>query len=425
MKLLQKTIRSYFIYSVFVLLVAIPVFYFVIQQIVRKDVDRDLLATKELLQPRITEAVLNNTTNQVIFFNQDISFSISISTYTREIDSLMTVEIYDSIARQTTPQRVLTSYFTVNGKPCLLQVKTSLVNNNELIKSIVKVQVILLLLLLAGFFMINRSLSKRIWDPFYKTLSKLHQYKVEKHEPLALEKSSVYEFDDLNQSLEELTNRTYQSYLSQKEFTENASHEMQSPLAVFQSKLELLMQTAPLNEEQAELMGDLADASQRMARLNKSLVLLTKIENNQFAEVETISLNQVVESYLQQYHPQAEDKKISIFRDIQSEISLEANKALIEILIDNLLRNAIRHNQVDGSIRVKIADESLTIQNTGTSIALDPGKIFQRFKKDSKDSNSIGLGLEMVKKICSIYHYTIQYQFSYNLHGFTIRFNKS
>lgn len=423
MKLLQKTIRNYFIYSVFVLLVAIPLFYVVMQRIVQEGVDDDLMATKEMLKPKISDAILNNTVGQLRFIDRDVF--ISITTYTRPYDAFKTIEVFDTLSQKAVPHRVLTSSFTINGKPCLLQVKTSLVNKNDLIKSIVKVQVVLLLLLLGGLFIINRSLSKHIWKPFYNTVNKLRNYKVENHEPLALAKSSVNEFDDLNQSLEALTERTHNTYISQKEFTENASHEMQSPLAVFQSKLELLMQTAPLNEEQAQLMSDLANASQRMSRLNKSLVLLTKIENNQFAELEEVSLSQVVESYLQQYQPQAQEKHIVIHSNLQSNATVKANKALIEILIGNLLGNAIRHNYIDGTINVLLTGDKLSIENTGKLFPLDNRKIFERFQKESTDVNSIGLGLEMVKKICHIYHYELSYQYINHLHDFTIQFNKS
>ena len=238
-----------------------------------------------------------------------------------------------------------------------------------------------------------------------------------------LEKSTVNEFNDLNTSLEELTGRSHEAYTSQKEFTENASHEMQSPLAVFQSKLELLMQTAPLNEEQAQLIGDLADASQRMTRLNKSLVLLTKIDNNQFADTENVSVNNVLKSFIQQYQPQSTEKQIRFSTAFENEIILKANKALIEILIGNLLGNAIRHNYFNGSINLFIKENTLIIQNTGNAVALNSQKIFQRFQKDSTDSNSTGLGLEIVKKICGIYNCNISYLFADNLHCFTVQFN--
>lgn len=420
MKLLQKTIRSYFIYSVIVLLVAVPAFYFVIQSIVREDVDEDLIFTKEMLKPKISDALMTNTISQLKFLDHDIR--VSISSTKSELDSFATIELYDSIAQELVPHRVLTSYFVANGQPCMLEITTSLVDNDELIQSIVKVQAILLLLLLAGLFIINRSLSKRIWRPFYSTLDKLRNYKVEQHESLSLAITSVNEFNDLNQSLEDLTDRTHQAYLSQKEFTENASHEMQTPLAVFQSKLELLMQTSPLNEEQADLMSDLANASQRMARLNKSLVLLTKIENNQFVERENILLIQIIEKYIKQFQPQISQKQISVYREFQTEIQLEANNALIETLMVNLLSNAIRHNYTNGSIKIVLQNHSLIIQNTGRPSALDEHKLFMRFQKDGTDSSSIGLGLEIVKQIVNLYGYNISYQFIDRLHSFTVHF---
>lgn len=421
MKLLQKTIRSYFIYSVIILLVAIPVFYIVIQGIVREDVDEDLMNTKEILKPKIADALLNNTIGQLNFLDHDIT--VSVSTALKEFDTLTTIEIFDTVAKELVPYRVLTSQFIVNGKPCMLQIKTSLVDNDDLIASIVKVQIILLLLLLAGLFIINRNLSKKVWMPFYTTLNKLRNYKVEHHEPLALSKSAITEFNDLNKSLQELTERTHQSYISQKEFTENASHEMQTPLAIFQSKLELLMQTTPLNEEQAGLMSDLADAGQRMARLNKSLLLLTKIENSQFADKENISLNTCIENFILLYQPQINEKLIIVVYEASTNEIIHANTALIEILISNLLGNAIRHNNVGGSIKVQLLSGELILENTGRQTALDETKIFQRFQKESTDNNSIGLGLEMVKKVCSINNYDVTYKFLNNLHRFTISIN--
>ncbi|MBI1782418.1 MAG: HAMP domain-containing histidine kinase [Sphingobacteriales bacterium] len=423
MKLLQKTIRSYFIYSVIILLIAVPVFYYVIQGIVREDIDEDLLNTKELLKPKISDALRNNSIDQLKFLDHDIT--VSVTSASKEFDTLTTVEIFDTIAKELVPHRLLTSYFTVNGKPCMLQVKTSLVDNDDLIASIVKVQVILLILLMTGLFIINRNLSKKIWMPFYITLQKLQNYKVEKHAPLSLPKSSITEFNDLNTSLQELTDRTHQSFVSQKEFSENASHEMQTPLAVFQSKLELLMQTTPLTEEQALLMGDMADVAQRMARLNKSLVLLTKIENSQFADKENVSIKVYIEKFILLYQPQINEKQITVDNKIVENEILHANAALIEILINNLIGNAIRHNIVGGSIGIKLHRDRLIIENTGKAYPLDKEKIFQRFQKESTDNNSIGLGLEMVKKVCNINNYIITYDFVNKQHCFTIVFNNS
>jgi len=319
------------------------------------------------------------------------------------------------------PHRVLTSHFTVNGQPCKLEISMSLVDKDELIKSIVTVQVFLLILLLIGLFMINRNLSKRIWKPFYTTLSKLRNYKVENDPPLKLEKASIAEFDDLNKSLEELTDRTHRSYLSQKEFTENASHEMQTPLAIFQSKVELLMQTTPLDEEQAQLISELSDASKRMSRLNQSLVLLTRIENKQFIKEEQVSLTMVLTDLLELYQPQLLQKEITVQRVFENDVLLQANRSLIEVLTGNLLGNAIRHNQTGGTIEAILKGQTLTVRNTGKPVALNSAKLFQRFQKESQDGDSIGLGLEIIKQICHLYGYTVEYKYADGLHAFAVQ----
>jgi signal transduction histidine kinase len=253
-------------------------------------------------------------------------------------------------------------------------------------------------------------------------LRKLQNYTVENTEPLALEPSGIDEFNDLQKSLEELTQRTKHAYLGQKEFAENASHEMQTPLAVLQGKLELLMQTAPLSETQAELIGDLADASQRMARLNKSLLLLAKIENKQFPANEKISLDNIIRHYIQQYEPQVLQKQLTLNYSFNSDTILDCNKTLLEILVDNLIGNAIRHNNLNGSIIITLQPGTLTIQNTGVDSKLNEQRIFSRFQKDSTDVNSLGLGLEIVKKICVLYNFKISYSKQEDLHTFLVFF---
>jgi signal transduction histidine kinase len=349
--------------------------------------------------------------------------TLSASASFKEYDSLSTIELYDSLEKEIIPYRVIHSNFLLNNQPYLLSRKTSLIENDDLIKSILKVEVILLLLLLSGLLVINRNLSIRIWRPFYKTLGSLQNYNIEQHTDVELPKSSVTEFNDLNKSLQGLIDRTHKTFLSQKEFTENASHEMQTPLAIFQSKLELLMQTSPLSAEQADLIDQLADASERMNRLNKGLVLLTKIENDQFADTETLSLNHIIDSFIQQYEAQIEEKKLSISLELNSEKKLHANKMLIEVLLGNLIGNAIRHNYRYGSIQVYLDNELLRISNTGKEAALDDQKIFRRFQKDSSNTNSIGLGLEIAKKICMLYKYKLQYQYNNNFHEFIVHFD--
>ncbi|MFT4023526.1 MAG: HAMP domain-containing sensor histidine kinase, partial [Flavihumibacter sp.] len=403
------------------LLAGVPLFYFLVHNLVLKAVDNDLLATREILKPRISDALVRNTPAEIHFLDQNITlrFSSVHSNFTK----IETQDVYDGHAQTTIPCRVLQSGFIVNGVPVLLQVSNPLPNRYKLISSIVLIELLLLAILLVGLLLINRQLYKTIWKPFYQTLQQLRGYNLEKSGALALPSSTVQEFNELNASLQELVTRNEKSFAAQKEFTENASHEMQSPLAVMQSKLELLMQTSPLKEEQAQLISELADASQRMVRLNRSLVLLTKIDNNQFDHIEEISLNSVLHRFMEAYRLQMEEKEIRLTPVLTTDNVLKADKALIEMLVSNLLGNAIRHNYKGGAIYINTGDGWLEISNTGVGEALPADKIFQRFQKQSADTNSIGLGLAILQKIAAVYHYETRYDFINGLHRFSIRFN--
>ena len=180
------------------------------------------------------------------------------------------------------------------------------------------------------------------------------------------------------------------------------------------------MQTTPLNREQSELIGDLADINQRMNHLNKSLLLLAKIENNQFTETESMPVRKVLENLAGQYRFQAEQKNITIITEETGEVVVEANKMLLEIMFGNFLSNAIKHNIQNGSVNISIKNNAVTFLNTGSPAPLETSKIFQRFHKQTTDKTSIGLGLQISKKIADYYNYTISYGFYNQQHQFTI-----
>jgi len=420
MRLLKKTITSYFIFSAILLLVAIPIFYYAVKKMMIKSVDENLMATKTRILPQLNNAAINHTEQSLHLSDYEILFVKEEPN--NKGDSIDDIEISGVNANASVPGRLLSSHFVINQESYSLQIKTSMLDKFLLLKRIVLVSVILLVVLLLGLLLINRALTRKIWQPFYRTLNRLHEYRVDKQPSLILEQSSVSEFNDLNKAIQELTERNYQAYASQKEFTENASHEMQSPLAVFQSKLELLMQTKPLNEEQAVLIADLANASKRMSRLNKSLILLTKIENNQFLEKESLSVKDMLQKLLQQYEFQIKQQSIQCTLKIETGIVVEANRTLIEILLGNLLSNAIRHNLPGGSIEIALYEKELVVQNSGKPSSLEKQKLFQRFQKESRDESSIGLGLEIVKKICDLNHYSIHYSFNNQMHIFALHF---
>jgi signal transduction histidine kinase len=420
MKLLDKSIRSYLIYAAIVLLIAIPVFYFAIQRIIKEDVDESLMAHKEQIVSKLEGVIDSNPFSFLEAFEPNLT--ITAAKVSAPYDKFYTIEEYDKVSEENIPYRVLESNLLIKNTPYTVKLKSSLLDSKDLIQSIVIVMAVLLLLIITGLIIINRGISKKIWKPFYSTLDKLHHYRVDKTETMVFDKTAIDEFADLNNTITSLSQRNQKVYLSQKEFTENASHEMQTPLAIFQNKLELLMQTNPLSPEQAGLMEELANANQRMNRLNKSLLLLTKIENNQFLDKEPVSLKGLLDKLIEQYKFQADKKNLIVKAQYEEDISIEANKSLTEILLSNLLSNAIRHNIPGGHISITCKKHQLVIENTAKGHSLDTTKLFQRFQKQSTDAGSIGLGLEIAKKITDLYQFTIEYQFADNSHRFLIHF---
>ena len=420
MKLLNKSISLYILYASVLLLIAIPVLYFSIQHRVVHEMDESLQEQKD----KIVSDLEKTDTVSLAPWLQNIEPGITLfpsSAQDNQRDRFYTTIIFEKISKEKSPYRVLETTVNLKGKPYILQIKSSLIDSQDLIESIVRIVGILLLLIIVGLVLINQVLSKKIWKPFYNVLDKLREFKIEDNAALHFEKSTTTEFTALNKAITLLTGRSREVYQSQKEFTENASHEMQTPLAIFQGKLDLLMQTSPLTEEQSELISDLADVNQRMGKLNKSLLLLTKIENSQFAETGPVSIKQVLEKLIGQYRFQADQKNIFIQNSFIDDILLNANRMLIEIMLGNLLSNAIKHNFINGTVVIEGNNAEVIFINTAKAEILNADKIFQRFHKQTSDSSSIGLGLQIAQKIAALYNCSISYSFKNQQHQFSLR----
>lgn len=418
MKLLNRSIQSYLVYAAGIFIISVPLFYFVIQQIISNDVDRALRLQKAEIVKRIERISDRDPFAILDAFGPDIIFN-RLQEY-RSYESLYTVKKLSPATQYPVSYRILESSILIRGLPYKIVVQNSLVNSEDLIRSIVFIMALLLGLIIGGLLLINRRLSRKIWTPFNNTLTQLQQFRVDNPEPIQLQKTNIDEFTDLNNAIGTLSETNRRLYTLQKEFTENASHEMQTPLAVLQSKLELLMQTNPINEEQAALIGELSDAALRMSRLNKTLLLLTRLDNNQYTEKEHVDIKEIIEKILHQYSDAISAKNLQLTIDSLAHVYCKMNKTLAEILVSNLLSNAIRHNVPSGVLLITLQHQVLTVKNAGQNGSLDQSKIFTRFQKSSTDSNSIGLGLGIARKICELNNFTLQYYFQNELHCFSV-----
>ena len=423
MRLLQVNLRGLLLYSVILLLVSIPVSLFSIQAILAEEVDESIASQADQFITHIKNFEYLDDLETDLKVLDKLSNNIHIKPSDGQVTdkSYHTLVMYDSIENEEKPYRQLITNVIVKGKPYTLTVQMSLVDNDDLIFAIGLVQITVSVLLVAGLLFLNRSLSKRLWRPFYKTLDQLKAYELDKSESIAIEKSDINEFDDLNKTVSHLTERNRKVFLNQKEFIENASHEIQTPIAIFQSKLDTLMQSPHLSQADAETIMELESTAQRMARLNKNLLLLSKIDNEQFLVTEPIDVSVIVSSQINMLDQMALMENITITSEL-SPLTINANKTLIEVLVSNLLHNAIRYGAKNEPVLVKLNQRCLSISNKGTASKMSIEQMTQRFSKESTHPNSTGLGLAIVKEICDSCNYRLEYLFVDSTHYFSINF---
>lgn len=272
----------------------------------------------------------------------------------------------------------------------------------------------------AALFITVRFITQRLWQPFDNTLQKAEQFDLGQGEIPTFQETDIKEFDRLNHTLAHLMAKDKEAYRIQKEFTENASHELQTPLAVTRGKLDLLMQE-DLDEHTMRIVSDLYDLNTRMGYLNRNLLLLAKIENAQYSGQEEIDLHDFIERILPAFQTLQDRYPIRLLDKRKHPNNLTCNTILLESMVNNLVVNAIRHtHKPEGEIVLLLEDGRLSVSNTADEGALDAENLFRRFHSaDAKDAGN-GLGLSIVKAICAFHGWSVNYQFAGGQHHFIV-----
>lgn len=421
MKLRNYTLRYLIIALLGVIAVWAALFYAVILDEVYDNIDDGLKNSKILI---IRESYANEKVLETREFGIN-QFKITplpkgkLYDFSDKFISTFEFMEYDD---DNEPVRLLETVFNDSkGNPYKLTIRASMVEEDELMEDLLTALVALYIMLVISIALINQVILRKAWKSFYEMLNGLKNFRLGTGNTFTAPHSPITEFKTLGLELEDLLKRNEEIYASQKHFIENASHELQTPLAISLNKLELFADNNNLPEDQMMEIGKISDTLNRLVRLNKSLLMLSKIENRQYADEDIVNFNDLITQLTDDYQDLAEYKNITLNVDFQAQLSFSMNKGLALTLVSNLLKNAIVHNYTGGMVNFIITENTITISNSGNSKPLNADAIFKRFYRDTNNEQSTGLGLSIVNSIIANYKITAVYSFN-GLHTFTITF---
>ena len=419
MKLLTKTSLLYLAFAIPVMVICSVICYKLVYNEIIESTDealmKDFLRHKECLKGNYFSTPTGFSPEEMIVTPSKVKYTDITYTYS---DTIM----YDKYEKELLPFRILNVQYPSPLASYDIIESKSYLESDDLMDGIITSVGIMFGLLLIGFFSINYFVYKNLWTPFYKTLDVLKKFDLNKKETITFPSVNTSEFEILNEELGKMTAKIQSDYSSLKEFTENASHEIQTPLAIIRSKLELMAQSENLSAEQMKQVQEIYESVNRLSKLNQSLLLLTKIENRQFHEIQTLDLNMIVEKKLNQLEELIGLKGIKVEKHAGKSFNIKMNTQLADILLSNILSNAIRHNIQGGKIIVEIKNNSLALSNSGNPLQIPSEKLFERFQKGAASLESVGLGLSIVKQICDSYNFKVHYSYEKSIHTISILF---
>ncbi len=421
-KLLNKSLKIFILYAGIVLAGSIPAYYLIVDLIWEHELKEHNLIVSETIKQNLQSLSLSDEelTASITLWNK-----LRPETQLQPVVSLLPDSTYNIYrknkyipAKGKDRFQGLITYFSINGKPFRLTLETNMEESHETIMAIAVVTVMFFLILLGGFIFINRRIEERLWKPFYNSLKKIQSFNLHTPQEIHFDQTDIEEFELLHHHLHKLISGNIASYQQQKEFTQHASHELQTPLSVIKFKLDLLHQSEPLTEEQSDLIDQAHQALAKVSRVNKNLLLLAKIENSQFQEKELIDLPSLIERYVPFVQDFLDDKQLQVQLSITRPVELSVNKTLLEILLTNLLMNAIRYSEPGSVIQVSLDEHALVMANPGRG-ALDTQRLFRRFGLSAPHSSGTGLGLAIIHEVCQLYGWKESYRYENGHHIFS------
>ena len=412
MKLLTKTSLNFISASVIFFLLGSVAMYFSVRNIIAEDLQSRLLQQQKEFFNNADKNKISDLKSKLVFIqitDKKIEYSFS--------DTVLIVNDSYILYRKLQFSYLLDKqYYNVS----ILQNQSQ---SDSLIKKIVIMNVGFAMLFFLIMFFVNRHSIKSALSVFYSTIRKLEDFELSKLQTLSLETAEVQEVKKLNEVFEKMATQIYNDFEAQKEYTENVSHELQTPLAIISSKADELMQADNLSKEQMEQLALLLETTNRLSKINQALIFLTKIDNRFYNQGISFSLNNLIKEKLQLFDAAIQEKDLILDLDLLEITHVYMNPYLAETLIINLIKNAIIHNISGGVLRVHLSDNILIISNSGSPLSFSKNDIFKRFVRSENSKKNLGIGLSIVQRICELYTFKIAYSY-FSEHQFKIIFKK-
>lgn len=412
MNLTVKIILYYLVIAIMVFSIGGVVTYRFISEEIAKETDYYMANSLKIIEYRLQRAVERG-------YRLENRFNTS-QLQVRELETMpadSTIRFSDTLAmhphlNQLEMMRKLQVKKKIAGKFFEITMIDVIIEDSDIYESVVKIIVRLFalftLVMIIGTFLMTR----RLLRPFKGTLNRIRKFKVQDPAPLTLPATSTSEFEQLNQILSEMSVRAQNEYQALKKFSENASHEMQTPLAIASGKLDLLADSDNLSEEQFRLVTSAQQSLKKLSHLGQSLSLLTKIENKEFTPDQHTNISDMLNESIENFKEFFEMKDLKLSTNIREGVTANLNIHLGSILLNNLINNSIKHNYRGGEVEISLDEHHLQLRNTGEKPTVPVHQLFNRFEKDGTSNDSSGLGLAIVMEICDAHNMKIDYVYN-------------
>ena len=409
-KLIKKTSKTFLLTGLVLTVLSSIVLYFYTKSLLQDQVEESLYST----EARVVDALKND---QIVLSFPPITQLKKVQHIRPEI--LKDTIIYDPSQDEMEAFRELSTYKEIKGQTYKITVRNLVVESEDILVAIVFSNITIFVLAFLFLFFFNTTKNIKLWNPFFKNLEQMKKFSLSSNEEIQLVDSDVLEFSELKDEILLLTSKVKNDYENLKQFTENVSHEMQTPLAIIQAKIDNIINEHDINDKQFEQISSIQKDIQRLKHLNQRVTILTKIDNNQFVKVENVNITKLLEEKIENFK-ELEINYISL--NSKNDLIASMDIYLADILINNLISNAIKHNFEEKDISITTENKTLVISNYGQNELLHPEKLFLRFYREVNSVQSSGLGLAILKKICDLYKFDLSYSFSENQHSFTLVF---